>query len=187
MRKLSHLPLSAVLFFEDEIILRLFPVLRRAWSLSGQQASVGISGQNAKQVLFAAINLRSGHRIVMPFAKMSQSGFQAFLQLLRFSCRKRPIGLLLDGASSHIAPKSQQLARTLNIKLIWLPKQCPELNAMDHLFKEVRSDISSNHQYPTIDEHVACAENYIRQLTNRQALRRAGILSKSFWLKSFFK
>jgi hypothetical protein len=38
---------------EDETILRLFPVRRRAWSLRGEQALVPITAQNAKRVLFA--------------------------------------------------------------------------------------------------------------------------------------
>ena len=76
VRKLSRLGDSAVILFEDETILRLFPVLRRAWSLSGEPATVAISGQNTKQVLFGAINMHTGHRIVMLYAALKQSGFQ---------------------------------------------------------------------------------------------------------------
>jgi transposase len=181
------MPLSAVLLFEDEIIVRLFPVLRRAWSLSGEQATVGISGHNARRVLFGSINMRTGHCIVMPYRSMSGSGFQDFLRLLRYRYPGRSVWLLLDAASAHKAPKSGALAKALGIELVWLPKQCPELNAMDHLFKEVKSDISANHQYANIEEHTCFAENYILNLTKKQALKRAGILSKNFWLKSFFK
>lgn len=181
------MPTSAVLLFEDETILRLFPVLRRAWSLSGEQATVAVTGRNAKRVLFGSINLRTGHHIVMQHPGMNQQGFQDFLRQLRRCYPGRPIWLLLDGSSAHKASKTQALAKALNIELVWLPKQCPELNAMDHLFKEVKANISANHQYPDIDQHAACAENYIRQLTNKQALKKAGILSKNFWLKAFFK
>lgn len=166
------MPASSVLLFEDEIVLRLFPELRRAWSLSGEQAVVGITGRNAKRVLFGTINLRTGHRVVMTAPRMDQQGFQRFLRLLRRCYRHRPVWLLLDGASTHIAPKSKQVAKDLNIMLVWLPKQCPELNAMDHLFKEVKADISANHQYQNIDEHAAFAANYILQLTSQQTLKR---------------
>src|SRR5262245_20329539 len=50
------MPIDAALLFEDETLLRLFPVLRRAWALRGEQARIGISGRNAKRVLFGAIN-----------------------------------------------------------------------------------------------------------------------------------
>ena len=48
------MPGEAALLMEDETILRLFPVLRRAWALRGQQAVVPITGRNAKRVLFGA-------------------------------------------------------------------------------------------------------------------------------------
>lgn len=179
------MPAGAVLLLEDETILRLFPVLRRAWSLRGEQAVVPITGNNAKRVLFGAINIRTGHRLVWRGRNMRQESFQTFLRLLRCHYKGRPIWMLLDEASCHIAPKSQALAQALNIELIFLPKQCSELNAMDHLWRELKSDISANYQFAGIDEHADFAESYILQMSHRQALRRAGVLSKNYWLKSF--
>jgi transposase len=184
---LKHLPERAVLLFEDETLLRLFPVLRRAWSLRGEQAAVPISGRNEKRVLFGTINLRTGHRIVLRRRNMRQANFQAFLRRLRRCYPGRPIWLLLDEAPGHTAPASQALAQALDTVLVFLPKQCSELNGMDHLWREVKDDISANHQFDSIEEHADCAEDYILKLSNRQALRRAGILSKNFWLKSFLK
>lgn len=181
------MPPGAVLLFEDETILRLFPVLRRAWSLSGEPARVGITGKNAKRVLLGTINLRTGHRIVMRWPNMRQDGFQAFMRLLRRCYRQQPIWLLVDAASAHTAPSSKALAESLDVTLVWLPVQCSELNAMDHLWKKVKSDISANYQFSCIDEHASYAEDYVLKLTNTKALLRAGILSKNFWLKSFFK
>jgi len=168
-------------------VLRLFPVLRRAWALRGEQARVAITGQNAKRVLFGAINLRTGHRVVLRRPNMTQEHFQAFLRLLREAYPGRPMVLLLDEAPGHRAAKSQGLAAQLDIVLIWLPKQCSELNAMDQLWRELKGHISANYQYPTIDEHATAAEQWIRSLTSTEALRKAGILSKNFWLKSFIK
>jgi transposase len=176
-----------VLLGEDETVLRLFPVLRRAWALQGEQAHVAITGCNAKRVLFGAINLRTGHRIILRRPNMEQVHFQAFLRLLREAYLGRRIALLLDEAPSHRAAKSQSLAADLDIELIWLPKQCAELNAMDQLWRELKGHISANYQYPTIEEHAAAAEQWLRSLTPTEALRKAGIRSKNFWLKSFLK
>jgi transposase len=176
-----------VLLFEDETILRLFPVLRRSWSLRGEQAIIPITGRNAKRVLFGTINMRTGHRIVLRRPNMRQENFQDFLRLLRQRYPGRQIWILLDEAPCHIAPRSQALAEDLNIILVWLPKQCSELNAMDHLWRELKDDISANYQFKSIDEHADFAENYVLKLSTRQALRRAGILSKNFWLRAFLK
>ena len=179
------MPAGAVLLFEDETILRLFPVLRRAWSLRGQQARVPITGRNAKQVLFGAINIRTGHRILMRRANMQHEHFRDYLRLLRQCYPGRSIWLLLDEAPSHTAPKSEALAKEMNIELVYLPKQCSELNAMDQLWRELKADISANYQFKTIDEHAAFAERWVLSLSKAEALGKASVLSKSFWLQSF--
>jgi transposase len=176
---------SAVLLMEDETILRLFPVLRRAWSLRGEQALVPITGQNAKRVLFATINLRTGHRICLRGRDMKQANFQALLSQVRHRYRERPVWMLLDEAKCHIAEKSQALAATLDIHFVWLPKQCSELNSMDQLWKELKGNVSANYQFSSIDEHADYAENWLLSLTVKEALRKAGVLSKNFWLRSF--
>lgn len=179
------MPTGAVLLMEDETILRLFPVLRRAWSLRGEEALVPITGQNAKRVLFATINLRTGHRIAVRGRNMRQACFQALLREVRHRYQQRPVWMLLDEAKCHIAERSQALADALDIHLVWLPKQCSELNSMDQLWKELKGNVSANYQYASIDEHAEYAEQWLRSLTNKEALRKAGVLSKNFWLQSF--
>jgi transposase len=181
------MPIDAVLLFEDETLLRLFPVLRRAWALRGEQARVGITGRNAKRVLFGAINPVTGHRIIQRSPSMRQEHFQDFLRLLRRSYPGKPIWLLLDEAPCHIAAKSRALAERIGTVFVWLPKQCSELNAMDQLWRDMKSNISANHQYSNIDEHAEFAEDWIMFLTRTEALRKASVLSDDFWLKSFFK
>lgn len=148
------MPEGAVLLAEDETIIRLFPVLRRAWGFPGEAIKIGITGCNAKRVLFGAINVRTGHRIVMPAPNMRQQYFQSFLLRLRKSYPGKQIWMLLDGASAHIAPKSQALTKELDIVLVWLPKQCSELNPMDHLWRSLKADISANYQYPLMSGHI---------------------------------
>jgi hypothetical protein len=82
IRQLKQMSAEAVLLVEDETILRLFPILRRAWSMLGEQARVYITGRNAKRVLLAAINVRTGHRVVMRRRRMRQEDFQDFLHLM---------------------------------------------------------------------------------------------------------
>src|SRR5215210_2020644 len=101
------MPAGAVLLMEDETILRLFPVLRRAWSLRGQQAAVPITGRNAKRVLFATINVRTGHRICLRGANMRQGNFHTLLHEVRRRYGKRAVHMLLDEAPCHIAGKSE--------------------------------------------------------------------------------
>src|SRR5439155_5482450 len=130
VRRLKGMPHEAVLLFEDETVLRWFPPLRCTWAFRGEQAVVPITGRNAKRVLFGALNPRTGHRLVFRRLRQRQEDFQAFLRYLRQHDPGRPIWLLLDKAPCHDAIRSQQLAARLGVVLLWLPKQCPGLNAM---------------------------------------------------------
>jgi hypothetical protein len=114
------MPADAGLRVADETVLRLFPVLRRAWGLRGEQVRSGLTGRNAKRVLFGALTPRTGHRIVERATTMRQEHFQSFLRRLRRAYRERPIWLLGDEAPCHSAPSSQALTAHLNIELVWL-------------------------------------------------------------------
>ena len=171
------------MLFEDETILRLFPVLRRSWSQQGQQAVVEISGRNAQRVLFCALNPKTGKRIVMQHKGMNNAGFQLFLQRVRSVYANRPIYMLLDQGGLHTAKSSVKRAAELKITLLWLPKQCPELNCVDQLWKSVKKDVSANKQYSSIELHAQTAADYVLLLSKKQALLNAGILADGFWLK----
>jgi transposase len=179
------MPRKAVLLFQDETILRWFPPLRSTWAFRGEQAVVPITGRNAKRVLFGVLNPRTGHRLVLRRFRQRQEDFQAFLRYLRQHYPGRPIWLLLDKAPGHDAGRSEALAARLDIVLVWLPKQCSELNAMDHLWKELKRLMAANRQFRTIDDEADYAERWLLGLTPQEALRKAGVLSENFWLKDF--
>src|SRR5262249_61049414 len=96
-----------------------------------------------------------------------------------------PSWRLWDKAPGHEAGRSKALAARLGIVLVWLPKQCSELNAVDPLWKELKRLIAANRQFRTIDEEADHAERWFLGLTPREALRKAGVLSENFWLKTF--
>lgn len=185
MRRIKGLAAGTVLLFEDETLLRLFPMLRRAWSRRGEPARVPISGRNAKRVLYATLNPRTGHRLLMRAPNMRQAHFQRFLRLVRRAYRDRPLALLLDEAPAHRAGRSETLAARLRIELIWLPKQCSELNAMDQLWRGLKQAVSANYQFENIEAHLEGAEHWMRSLSPSEALRKAGVRSKNFWLRAF--
>ena len=186
MRRLKARPERAVLLAEDETTLRLLPPLRAAWAPRGQQAAVSISGENAQRVLFGALNIATGHRVLLRRPRPCAADFQAFLRCLREEHYRagQPIWLLLDKATCHTAAASLALAARLNITLLWLPRQCSELNAMDHLWRHLKRDLAANRQRPDIDALAAQAEAWVLNLSTQQTLRKAGLLSKDCWLKT---
>jgi transposase len=181
------LPKNTIVLFEDETLLRLFPPLRAKWAWKGTQPGVRISGANSKRVMFATVNPRTGHRIVMRGRSMRQAEFQAFLRMLHRRYHGHPLALILDEASCHTAQGTDRLAAKLHIDRLYLPKQSPELNPVDHLWRPVKNKIAANRQYNSVDEEAEVVERYIDHLTPVKTLRLAGILAKSFWLPQVCK
>lgn len=169
---------------QDETDLLLFPPLRAGWSPRGIPMPVVLSGRNARRIVFGALNLRTGRRALLASYRQRAVDFGAFLRELRRRYRGRPLLLLLDGDSSHTAAASQRLADKLRIELLWLPTRCPELNPMEHLWRDAKPRVCANRQYPTIDIQLARFLRHVYSLGDRAALRKAGVLSKRFWLRS---
>ena len=101
------------LLFEDETDLLLFPPLRPAGLDAGNRPRSCSAGGTRRRVLFGAIHVRTGHRLLLPRRRQRAEDFQAFLQLVHDRYRGWPVWLLLDEDSSHTAHASVGLAREL--------------------------------------------------------------------------
>ena len=185
-RQIMDLPARRVLLFEDETDLLLFPPLRACWALRGRPAEVRLCGANARRVLFGAINLRTGTRVLLARERQRAGDFQAFLPVLRQHYRGWEVALLLDEDPSHTAQGSRRLAAQLGIRQLWLPHRCPELNGMDHLWRHGKEQICANRQYGSIEEQTRRFIRYLQSLSPEEALCKAGILSDDFWLKDCY-
>jgi transposase len=146
---------------------------------------VPITGENAKRVLFGAINIRTAHRVVLARHRAGAADAQAFFLELRQRYRRRgTIWLLLDRASAHTAAASQALAARLRINLVWLPKQTPELSPMDQLWRELKRVVAANRQAPNVDALATSAMLWVVMLSPPEARRKSGMLSPHFWLRN---
>jgi transposase len=177
-----------VLLFTDWTLLRLFPPLRAMWAAIGTQAKVAITGQNAKRVLFGTINVRTAHRTVYIGRRVGTHDVQAFLLALRKAYQRAgTIWRLADRASGHTAAATLALAKELRIEFVWLPRQWPELNAMDQLWKALKHDVAANRQATSIDNLAERACQWVLNLTPAQARRTSGMASSKFWLRSLLQ
>ena len=166
---------------EDETDLLLFPPLRAGWFKRGEVGRVWLSGRNARRVIFGAMNLRTGTRLLLPREKGRAADFEAFAEEVRSAYRGWHVALLLDEDPSYTAKVSLRVAEGMT--LLWLPKRSPKLNPMVTLWGQGKGVISANKQYATIDEQVDRSLGHLRGLTNQQALHTSGVRSNRFWLK----
>ena len=167
---------------EDETDLLLFPPLRAGRSLRGEPAEVPISGRNARRVVFGAMNLVTGTRLLLPRPKGRAANFQAFLAEVRSRYRGWHVAMLLDEDPSHTAKGSLRAAEGMT--LLWLPKRAPELNPMDTLWGQGKDVVAANKQYATIDDQVDRFLKHLLGMSGREALHTSGVLSGDFWLKA---
>ena len=171
-----------MILFLDSTIFSEVPPLRAMWAPIGQQACVPIVGTHGRRFLTGVLNIKTGNYIDMVSGEFHQGQFQDLLRQIRRHWRGWQIVLFVDRNTAHTARASRRLARALKIQLRWLPKACSELNVMDHLWRHVKDDVAANEPTPKVDETVRRARRYIRSLTPRERLQKAGVLSADFWL-----
>ena len=143
--------------------------------------------ENAKAVLFGAISLRTAHRtahrIVVARPRATGADAREFLRELRRHYHGwDTIWLLADRATAHTDARTQALATQLGIRFVWLPKQAPELNAMDQLWRGLKAAIAANRQAPSIAALASMAMLWVLMLSPTEARRKAGMMSPRFWL-----
>jgi hypothetical protein len=61
--------------------------------------------------------------------------------------------------------------------------RCRIANALDHLWRHGKQQACANRQYGSIDEQVHRFLHYLEGLSVEEVLRKAGVLSKDYWLK----
>lgn len=171
-----------MILFLDSTIFTQVPPLRAMWAPIGQQVRVPITGDHDRRILTGVMSIQTGDYLDWASAAFNQKHFQHILRRIRRHWRGWHIVLFVDRNTPHKAGASRQLAHELNIQLRWLPKACSELNAMDHLWRHVKNLIAANEPTPNVVATVNRARRAIRDMPPQERLRKAGVLSKDFWL-----
>ncbi len=141
-----------------------------------------ITGNRQKRILHGCLNVTSGDALLLITREWVQETHQAFLHMIRSHWRGWRIVLFEDRGTPHTAGESRELARGLGIEVRWLPRATPELNAMDHLWRQVKGRALANRPTRSIDDSADAACRYIIEMSRRERLKKAGVLSGNFWL-----
>jgi transposase len=166
----------------DEIIICETPPLYNCYCRIGEQARVPITGNRGKRILHGVINIKSGEVLFLITEVWNEQTHQFFLEMIRRHWQGWHIVLFEDRGSPHTAEGSREEAKELGIQIRLLPRATPELNAMDHLWRHVKRWALSDRPTQTIDQSADAACHYLLEMSPRERLRKAGILSGNFWL-----
>jgi hypothetical protein len=166
----------------DETIITETPPLYSCYGHIGEQVRVPITGNRAKRILHGAINVHSGDVGLLITEEWTKETHQGFLSVVRARWRGWHIVLFEDRASQHTSPDSRAWAADLGMAVRLLPKATPELNAMDHLWRLTKRETVGSRETEAVAKSALDACQYIIDLSPRDRLRQAGILSGDFWL-----
>jgi transposase len=166
----------------DETIITETPPLYSCYGHIGEQVRVPITGHRAKRIVHGAINIRTGEMAAMITKAWTQEEHQDFLSVIRSRWRGWQIVLFEDRAGQHTAPDSLAWAESLAVEVRFLPKATPELNAMDHLWRQAKRETLGSRATLTVERSALAVCRYIGDLSSRDRLRQAGVLSGNFWL-----
>ena len=106
--------------------------------------AVPIIGNRNKQVLYGALNIKTGAICLDQAQKWDQDSFQEHLKQVKAQWRGWNLVLFLDRGSPQTAKRSLKLARELGIELRWLPVACPELNPVEGLWRHLKGKALAN-------------------------------------------
>jgi transposase len=166
----------------DETIITETPPLYSCYCRRGEQACVPITGNRQKRILHGCLNVMSGDSLLFISREWVQETHQYFLRLIRSHWRGWRVVLFEDRGTPHTADESRELAAGLGIEVRLLPRATPELNAMDHLWRQVKARALADRPTRSIDDSADAACRYILEMSRRERLKKAGVLSGNFWL-----
>jgi hypothetical protein len=168
----------------DEIIITETPPLGFCYGHVGAQVCVPLTGHRAKRLIHGAINLLTGELILLSTKEWDALTHQYFLELIRRHWRGWQMVLLEDRGSPHTAADSEELAAALGFRVRYLPRASPGLKAMDQLFRFVKGQAVANRPTLTIAQSADAVCRSLYEMSRRERLLKAGVLSGNFWLTS---
>jgi hypothetical protein len=166
----------------DEPFILETPPVRAGWAKVGVQAEVPITGDHARRVIHGALNVTTGHVELFITEHWTAATHQAFVRQLRRAWRGWHSVLFVDRGSPPTAKASRTLAAALGVEVRWRPTATPELNACEGLWRGAKGSGVANRASQSIEEAADAACRYLLELTPRQRLQLAGVLSGHFWL-----
>lgn len=157
---------AATVLYLDECEVQLLPLVRAMW-MRGERVRVPTPGQNAKRVVFGALNAHTGRLEHRVSERKRAVDFVAFLEQLLLAYPQGEVVLILDNVVTHHARLVQHwLADPAHerIRMVWLPKySAHEHNPIERVWGQMKTAVAANRLHGSIEVLVAAAEHYLTQ------------------------
>lgn len=145
---------QATLYFQDETVVSLTPVLGKTWAKKGKFPIVRLTGKRGGFCISTAITPRGKMLFRIEKGNVTADTFLDFLEKLRKHHPRRKIVVVTDQARPHIAKRVMEYteASKKSFALYYLPRYSPELNPADHVWGYLKENKLKAHTAMALDE-----------------------------------
>jgi transposase len=126
-------------FSQDESRFGLLTVRRRRLTACGVQPVGLIQHVYEWFYFYGAVAPTTGERFFLELPYLNSAMFQLFIDAFAQAFPDSLNILLLDNSGAHTA---QGIQWPENVRYVWLPPYCPELNPIERVWRDVKDDVA---------------------------------------------
>ena len=148
-----------ILLFQDESEALTHPYLAHAWAKQGADLRVEAAGQARKVAMLGVQDAITRHLIVETSATKRSTDFIALLERIdrEFGPKPgrttKPVVLVIDNGPIHTSKASRKAmaARSAWLTPEWLPKYAPELNDIEHAWRDLKRHFLAHQTFGSVN------------------------------------
>ena len=145
------------LLFLDEAEARTHPYLAHCWAERGTELRIEAPGQAKRRALLGAFDPARRRLLARTSATKRSNDFVGLLDDLGAaygrSERAKPLVVVLDNGPIHTSKlTTKALAERPWLTPEWLPKYAPELNAIEHRWRDLKRHYLANRTFADVDD-----------------------------------
>jgi transposase len=126
-------------FSQDESRFGLLTIRRRRLTAGGIQPVGLIQHVFEWFYVYGAVAPTTGERFFLELPYLNADTFQLFLDAFGHAFPDSLNILLLDNSGAHTA---QRLRWPENVRCVWLPAYCPELNPIERVWRDLKDNLA---------------------------------------------
>jgi transposase len=126
-------------FSQDESRFGLLTVRRRRLTARGVQPSGQVQHIFEWFYVYGAVAPTTGERFFLDLPYLNAESFQLFVDAFAQAFPDSLNLLLLDNSGAHTA---QRIRWPEQVRYVWLPPYCPELNPIERVWRDLKDDLA---------------------------------------------
>jgi len=166
-----------VLLFGDESEALTHPYLAHVWAKKGADLRIPAPGQAAKGAMLGVLDWARRELIVHTSRTKRSSDFIALLEEIdrrygpKLGRMLKPIVLVLDNGPIHTrkATRAALALRAHWLRVEWLPKDAPELNDIEGLWRDLKRHHLAHQTFAGPDDLDQAIHNAVRKLNTERS------------------